>query len=179
MRIGIGLGRLQLRQALVVGAVVIGSTVVGGVAQAAGVMHIPGVDGIIHACYNEDNGRLRVIDPLARRCTEDEQVLQWNQTGPQGPAGAPGISGYQQVIETINNFNLAASTESVHVVKCPAGKTVLSGGFILFGTNGFLSNNTNGPVDSTQWAVSIYNPSSANTVSVNTVTFYAVCAVVS
>jgi hypothetical protein len=205
MRIGIGhgLGRVHMRQALVAGAMVLGSTLMGGVAQAAGVMHIPGVDGIIHSCYNDENGRLRVIDPLVHKCSDDEKPLQWNQTGPQGPqglagqpgpkgdpgaqgpqgvqgaVGAPGLAGYQQVTESVNNFNLAASTESVHVLTCPTGKTVLSGGFLLFGANGFVSNNSNGPVNDTQWGVSIYNPSAASAVSVNTITFYAICATVS
>jgi hypothetical protein len=180
---------------MVVGALV-GSMALGGVAQADGMLHIPGADGIIHGCYATDNGKLRVIDPQQEQCKRDEAPLQWNQTGPQGPkgdtgtqgaqglkgdpgiqgpAGTPGVSGYQQVVESHNNFTLAASTESVHVLTCPAGEKVLSGGFVLFNAGGFLANNTNGPVNDNQWGVSVFNPSS-NPVTIGTVNFYAICA---
>jgi hypothetical protein len=197
--------RPRVGQALIVGAVV-ASTLMGGVAQAAGLVHIPGPDGIIHSCFDNDNGKLRVIDPTGQTCKRDETALQWNQTGPQGPkgdpgmqgapglpgepgaqgpagspgpAGAPGVSGYQQIVESVNNFTLAASTESVHVLTCPPGKKVLGGGFLLFGANGFLANNSNGPASDTQWGVSVFNPSGTNTVTVSTVNFYAICATAS
>lgn len=184
MRMGIGSQRV--RQALVAGVLLAGTTA-GGVAQAAGVVHIPGADGVIHACF-ADNGKLRVIDPQADACKRDESALQWNQTGPQGPRGdtgqqgqpgPAGLSGYQQVTQTINNFNLAAGTESVHVVSCPDGKKVIGGGYLLFNAGGFLSNNSDGPASDTQWGVSVYNPSPSTSVSIGTVTFYAICATVS
>ena len=105
--------------------------------------------------------------------------------GPQGPAGPAGVSGtngiagYQQVTQSIDNFTLAAGTESVHILSCPDGKEVLGCGFLLFGANGFLANNSNGPASATQWGVSVYNPSPSGTVTINTITFYAVCATVS
>ena len=89
------------------------------------------------------------------------------------------MSGYQQVTQSINNFNLAAGTESVHVVSCPDGKNVIGGGFLLFGANGFLANNSNGPASATQWGVSVYNPNPSGSVTINTITFYAICAAVS
>jgi hypothetical protein len=70
---------------------------------------------------------------------------------------------------------LAAGTESVHLVSCQAGTKVLGGGFILFNANGFLANNTNGPFGATQWAVSVFNPG-ASTVTIGTISFYAICA---
>jgi hypothetical protein len=193
--------QMRIGRALVVGAV-LGSLTLGGVAQAAGVLHVPGTDGIIHACYKVDDGKLRLIDPQQDQCKRDEAPLQWNQTGPQGvkgdmgaqgiqglkgdtgpqgPAGvngAAGVSGYQQVVETNTAFTLASGTESVHTVNCPDGKKVLGGGFLLFGANGFLSNNSNGPVNDSQWGVAVYNPT-PNTVTVSTVNFYAICATVS
>jgi hypothetical protein len=165
------IGSRRVRAALLAGAV-LGSTLLGGVAQAEGIMRTPGADGIIHACY-ADVGGLRVIDPLGHTCKREETALQWNQTGPQGPAGQPGpagLTGYQQVTGSINNLNLAGSTESVHVLSCPAGKKVFGGGFILFNPAGFLSNNTNGPVNDAQWAVSVYNPGSSS-VQIGDVTF--------
>lgn len=177
---------MGIRRTVVVGAL-LGSMALGGVAQADGVLHVPGADGIIHSCYSLDNGKLRVIDPQQDQCKRNESPLQWNQTGPQGPkgdvgpqgsagaSGAPGLSGYQQIVETHNDFTLGPSTESVHVLSCPDGKKVLSGGFVLFNAAGFLSNNTNGPVSDTQWGVSVYNPT-PSTVTVGTLNFYAICA---
>jgi len=60
-----------------------------------------------------------------------------------------GVSRYQQVTQSIDNFTHAA---------------------------GFLSNNSNGPASDTQWGVSVYNPGSSS-VTISTVTFYAICAV--
>ena len=51
---------------------------------------IPDASGVIHACYRA-NGNLRLVDKSS--CTSSETALTWNQTGPQGPAGAPGPQG--------------------------------------------------------------------------------------
>ncbi|MBV9893670.1 MAG: hypothetical protein JO020_05860 [Chloroflexi bacterium] len=45
----------------------------------------------------------------------------------------------------------------------------------MFNAGGFLSNNTSGPVNDAQWAVSVYNPGASN-VQIGTVNFYAICA---
>jgi hypothetical protein len=191
----LAIGSKRMRLALVAGAVLAGSAV-GGVAQAAGMrQHIPGADGVIDACF-DDEGKLRVVDPQAEGCRREEGALQWNQTGPQGPAGATGaqgpagapgpagaqggrgLSGYQQVTQSIDNVNLAAGTESVHVLSCPAGKNVIGGGYLLFNAGGFLANNSDGPVNNNQWGVSVFNPSSSGTVTIGTITFYAICATV-
>jgi hypothetical protein len=55
-----------------------------GVTYAA----IPGPDGAVHSCY-DSRGALRVIDSAAA-CDKSETALNFSQTGPQGPAGAPG-----------------------------------------------------------------------------------------
>jgi hypothetical protein len=65
----------------------------GGAVFAAG--GIPGSDGVIHGCYNANNGQLRVIDPATASCKGPETAIQWNQTGPQGPQGPQGIQGDQ------------------------------------------------------------------------------------
>jgi hypothetical protein len=189
-------------RAMLVAGGLLAATTVGGVAQAAGVVHIPGADGVIHACF-ADTGKLRVIDPQTDTCRREETPLQWNQTGPQGPKGdtgtqgpkgdagqqgqpgatgaqgPAGLSGYQQVTQSFDNFSLAAGTESVHVLSCPDGKKVIGGGYLLFNAAGFLSNNSDGPASDTQWGVSVYNPASSGTVTIGTVTFYAICATVS
>ena len=60
--------------------------VVGAAVRAA----IPDPSGVIHACYRA-NGNLRLVDKSS--CTSTETALTWNQTGPQGPAGATGPAG--------------------------------------------------------------------------------------
>lgn len=56
-----------------------------GVAYAT----IPGGDGVIHSCYANDTGAIRVIDQdQGQACDPNtETALDFNQTGPQGPAG--------------------------------------------------------------------------------------------
>ena len=65
---------------------------IGGVAYAT----IPDGAGVIHACYQKQGGQLRVIDTgNGAGCTQFEQGLNWNQTGPQGLQGPPGPQGVQ------------------------------------------------------------------------------------
>lgn len=61
---------------------------------------IPGSDTVIHGCYLNRVGSLRVIDPSAgQQCLASEAAIQWNQqglpglTGPQGPQGPTGLQG--------------------------------------------------------------------------------------
>jgi hypothetical protein len=64
----------------------------GGLAMAS----IPSSDGTIHACYDNQDGALRVIDPgaaIGGTCSAGQTPLAWNQTGPQGPPGVPGTPG--------------------------------------------------------------------------------------
>jgi adhesin/invasin len=82
---------------------------VGGVAFATGT--IPGPDGMIHGCFDRQNGSLRVVSD-AGQCRENELAIQWNQIGPQGPqgpAGPPG-PGLQALPNTIT---LTASPSSI------------------------------------------------------------------
>lgn len=82
---------------LVVLAIVVGS--LGGFALAA----IPGQDEVISGCYRRDKGNLRLIDWNAGdRCEKNEELVQWNirgsegpqgPMGPQGPEGPPGADG--------------------------------------------------------------------------------------
>jgi hypothetical protein len=62
----------------------------GGIASAT----IPDSGGLIHACFKNENGQLRVID--SGDCGPNEAALTWNQTGsvgPPGPQGDPGPTG--------------------------------------------------------------------------------------
>jgi hypothetical protein len=80
------MSRLSRKSWWVVGLVASLAIVVVAVVQAA----IPDPSGVIHACYRA-NGNLRLVDKS--NCTSGETALTWNQTGPQGPAGAPGPAG--------------------------------------------------------------------------------------
>lgn len=70
-----------------------------GVAGVSASAAIPD-DGIIHGCYNEQTGQLRVVDPDSDECKTSEAPLSWNQEGPrglQGPTGPEGPRGPQGV----------------------------------------------------------------------------------
>jgi type VI secretion system secreted protein Hcp len=69
-----------------------------GAGTAVAIASIPSSsDGVIHACYTTtgtSSGVLRVIDADANQtCSTDEATLTWNQTGPPGPQGDPGLPG--------------------------------------------------------------------------------------
>ena len=62
---------------------IVGALVVGGVAWA----DIPD-SGVINGCYKTISGAVRVIDASkGAKCNASETALNWNQTGPTGPAG--------------------------------------------------------------------------------------------
>ena len=61
----------------------------GGLAWAS----IPDASGEIHACYQKENGNLRVVDSATTSCRSQEASLSWSQAGSPGPAGAPGLPG--------------------------------------------------------------------------------------
>jgi len=72
-----------------VGAV-IATGLVGGIAWAA----IPDAGGVIHGCYQNVEGQLRVIDPATQSCRPAEVAISWNEQGVQGLKGDPGAPGH-------------------------------------------------------------------------------------
>jgi len=55
--------------------------------------HGPGPsDQIIHACVQDRNGTIRIVDGTAE-CGPNNSALDWNATGPTGPIGPQGIQG--------------------------------------------------------------------------------------
>ena len=68
---------------------VVAGTLVAGNALAT----IPDSKGVIHGCYNDVLGTVRVIDSPAQKCTAIEKAIAWDQTGPAGAAGAAGPAG--------------------------------------------------------------------------------------
>jgi hypothetical protein len=66
------------------------------VAAAGGfaVASIPSGNGTVHACYQKENGQLRVVDKDANQaCRPSERALTLNQRGPTGPTGPRGPAG--------------------------------------------------------------------------------------
>lgn len=84
--------RWAKKQAKVMGGIGAGAVVgLAGVAVVSA--SIPDASGVIHGCYRTNNGTLRIIDSASQTCAGNEAALTWNQTGPQGPAGATGPQG--------------------------------------------------------------------------------------
>jgi hypothetical protein len=161
-----------MRRKLAVLAVAIGLVGVGAVAAWAS---IPGPDGVIHGCYKPSTGAVTVIDSSAS-CGSGLTALNWNQTGPQGPAGSPGVSGYEIVSQTDTP---ADTTRRTTTATCPSGKLALGGG-VRRSVNGtsdggddFYLKGSYPLADGTGWAAD-YN----DLVSGSTVTVYAICATV-
>ncbi len=73
---------------------VAGCAVLSGSAYAA----VPGPDGVIHACYNQQSGQVRITDTKAgtpKTCGKHETEVSWNQRGEKGDKGDPGDPGPQ------------------------------------------------------------------------------------
>ena len=79
----------KLIKPALVALAIVGALVVGGIAYAT----IPDAGGVIHGCYQKNQGTLRVIDTdKAQTCASSESPLNWSQTGQQGPPGPTGPS---------------------------------------------------------------------------------------
>jgi len=71
-------------------ALVAALAAVGGVAYSS----IPDAQGVIHGCYDNSSGALRVIDTAGSDvCRGGETALDWNQQGQPGPTGHTGLPG--------------------------------------------------------------------------------------
>jgi hypothetical protein len=76
------------RRTLVIVAAALVALTVAGIAYAS----IPDSNGVIHGCYANKDGSLRVIDTGA--CdAKKETSLAWNQSGPTGARGPTGVTG--------------------------------------------------------------------------------------
>jgi hypothetical protein len=94
----------------------------GGAAYAA----IPDGSGVITGCY-DGGGNLKVIDTAsAPSCPKGYTTVTWNQSGRQGPQGAPGISNYQIVTASLVWSGIQTYPQTV---SCPTGDKALSGGW--------------------------------------------------
>jgi hypothetical protein len=63
-----------------------------GGSGAYAITSIPGSDGVIHGCYQEKKGTLRIVKAGAK-CLRSEKAITWNQTGPMVQPGLQGAKG--------------------------------------------------------------------------------------
>jgi hypothetical protein len=125
-------------------------------AIAAGVAYatIPDASGVIHGCYAKANGQLRVINTDAGgKCVSSEMPLNWNQTGPQGPAGQNGTADAFGLIGPTGTVNPASKNVSAANVTHPQAGVYCIGGLVVDGQpyspkiaigNGFAGITTDG-----------------------------------
>src|SRR5262252_9037705 len=72
------------------------AVIAAGVLTAVAYASIPDSSGVVHGCYLNSTGALRVIDTgVTSSCKVNEAALNWNQIGPQGPIGPQGAKGDQ------------------------------------------------------------------------------------
>src|SRR5688572_15598965 len=132
-----------------------------------------GNTALIHACVNNTSGEIKIIGANAT-CPNNYRALDWNIQGPagqqgpigpvgpvgpvgpqglQGPQGLPGPAGISglEVVTADSGTQEAARIDVI--VACPAGKKVLGGGHQVTGNNLGITIVTNGPLGSSQWAV--------------------------
>jgi hypothetical protein len=115
-------GKVRVSPALMVSVAAL-VVALGGVAYAA----IPDSSGVIHGCYLNKIGVLRVIDSEAgQKCSSFETPLNWNQTGPPGPAGANGATNV--VVRASVPITLSANTASDVTANCNPGEIAVGGG---------------------------------------------------
>lgn len=112
--------RFSGRRLLVTGAVVVvGLLVAGGIAYAT----IPDSGGVIHGCYQKEDGQLRVIDVQAGgACRASEQSLDWSA------GGSPAPTIYTVAGSTIN---VPPQSEWEETVNCNGNDVPTGGGFFL------------------------------------------------
>ena len=124
---------------------------------------IPGGDGLIHGCYSNSNGDLRLIDDAIETCHPNETAIAWSQSG---------IVGYEVITDS---QSAPAGGSGVARARCTSGKRVLGGGYHTNTVRVLQSfPQLSGPF-APSWQVLVDN----NTGAPETFTAYAVCAVAS
>lgn len=132
-----------IRPAFVALAIAAGLLVAGGIAYAT----IPDSNGVIHACYKVDpkgnldaNATLRLIDPSSTKspdsaaCKNNEQALNWSQTGPQGPQGIQGPQGPSGSSHAYSTFKDVSQTLIAPQSHTVTSLTLPSGNYVVWAT---------------------------------------------
>ena len=76
--------------------IAVGVAIVAVAAGSAAFAAIPDGNGVIHACYDNQSGQVRIYDSqtnLPKSCGSKETAITWNKQGPQGLPGPKGDTG--------------------------------------------------------------------------------------
>jgi hypothetical protein len=128
------------RRFLVAGVALIGAVGLAWVATAAA------DGGVIHACYQKNQGQLRIV-AVGASCRPDEIPTSWNIQGPSGPQGPQGPSGPQGPagISGLERVDFSSHSDSLSpksaFAKCPTGKHAVG-----CGAEVFMAGGPSGPV---------------------------------
>ena len=108
-----------------------------GVMALAGVGYAMIGEGheVIHGCYNNHNGQLRLAHD-GGECNKSESSIFWNQTGPVGPAGPQGpqgdLSSLRFYVRAATFSDLAPSGVLTGSAHCNPGDQATGGGVGVF-----------------------------------------------
>jgi len=89
---------------------------IGSIAYAS----ILGPSGVVNGCYVTATGALSVLDST-QTCPAGQTALNWNQTGPAGPQGAPGMALNPLQVATLHWYDANQSSRPISVGKGPLG----------------------------------------------------------
>jgi hypothetical protein len=117
----------RARARWVVPGAVIGTLAIAGVSYAANIT----TSTVIHGCVKNNGGSIRIVATAASCDRKSESPLDWNSAG---PAGSPGISGYEIVVK--EQAESALGFFGSVSVSCPTGKKVLGGGALAVTADG-------------------------------------------
>jgi len=157
-------------------AVVLSAIVVGALTAGVSYASIPDGSGVIHGCYSK-TGVLKVIDTAkVSSCPKGTTSLNWNQTGPAGPASSTSSMSTSPPIAPPPTSVTTASAS------CAAGKVLLSGGYSIFDPAGpadqaaiqVTANQPNPAGVAGTWTATI--EATAGNAGAATITAYVVCS---
>jgi hypothetical protein len=126
--------------------------VIGLVLGAAAWATIPDTGGVIHGCYRNAGGGLRVIDETSDSCRNNETGLNWNAQGPPGPPGPSGVSHAFQA--SVGTAIVEEAPTTLVILDVPPGNYVVFGKTTLFSDPVFASCSLRGgasELDRTSW----------------------------
>jgi hypothetical protein len=125
----------RLTRPAVAALVIVGALVAaGGIAYAT----VPDSSGVIHGCYQKNQGTLRVIDTgQSQTCSSSESPLNWSQTGPkgqQGPVGPTGPQGPSGSSHAYSDSNLEGQTHLAPGANTITSLTLPAGDYVVWAT---------------------------------------------
>lgn len=92
---------------------------------------IPDGGGVIHGCYVNGVGVLRVIDASKTHCSKFETEIAWNQSGQSGPPGQTGPAGPSDGWDAQGVGTIPTGGADVVL---PGAATLASGSYLISGS---------------------------------------------